>query len=401
MEQNIKLAREYVKKHFVKHGMCADICIHDKGDGNPHAHVMLTMRPFNEDSTWGDKQKKVYILDDDSNKIYDPIKRQYKCNKAQTTDWNEHTKTEEWREGWAAAVNYFLKQQGSSERIDHRSYERQGNGLIPTIHMGAAATQLERRGIRTERGNINRQIVDINRELRQLRARLKKVDDEIEKLIADEYAIENRNDDAPAQKSNFAEPLNLITCLTDMLRPENLTRTNKILSLKVVSSAVAYLQQHNITTLPQLQENVESLRNRHKEAKVKFDKTERRLNTLHKHIHHAENHRKYRKVYDEYNQQKPKKQEAFLKAHHEEITLYEAADKYLTAVLNGKPTAPLEAWKAEAGQLTAEKSKLERDVTRLKEDVRQVEIIKGSVTYILDRASVNEKSTTRTRGKDR
>ena len=78
-EQNIFLVREYVKRHFVNHGMCADIAIHDTGEGNPHAHVLLTMRPFNEDRTWGDKQKKVYHLDEDGNKIYDPIKRQYKC----------------------------------------------------------------------------------------------------------------------------------------------------------------------------------------------------------------------------------------------------------------------------------------------------------------------------------
>ena len=61
-EQNIYLVREYVKRYFVAQGMCADIAIHDTGGGNPHAHVLLTMRPFNEDKTWGDKQKKEYIL---------------------------------------------------------------------------------------------------------------------------------------------------------------------------------------------------------------------------------------------------------------------------------------------------------------------------------------------------
>jgi hypothetical protein len=95
--QSRSLARDYVKKNFVSAGMCADICIHDKKDGNPHAHVMLTMRPFNEDKSWGDKQKKVYILDSDGNKIYDPKTRQYKCNKVQTTDWNEQDKAEIWR----------------------------------------------------------------------------------------------------------------------------------------------------------------------------------------------------------------------------------------------------------------------------------------------------------------
>ena len=50
--------------------MYADFAIHDKNDGNPHAHIMLTMRPFNEDKTGGNKQKKEYILDKQGEKIY-------------------------------------------------------------------------------------------------------------------------------------------------------------------------------------------------------------------------------------------------------------------------------------------------------------------------------------------
>jgi ATP-dependent exoDNAse (exonuclease V) alpha subunit len=73
-QQNILLARRYVQEQFVSAGMCADLCIHDTGKGNPHAHIMLTMRPFNEDKTWGTKQKKEYILDESGGKIYDPKK---------------------------------------------------------------------------------------------------------------------------------------------------------------------------------------------------------------------------------------------------------------------------------------------------------------------------------------
>lgn len=115
-EQNISLAREYVSRHFVAAGMCADICIHDKQDGNPHAHIMLTMRPFEEDKTWGAKQKKEYILDPQGNKIYDPKKRSYKCKSIPATDWNEQTKAEEWRAAWADTVNRFLEQNNHAER---------------------------------------------------------------------------------------------------------------------------------------------------------------------------------------------------------------------------------------------------------------------------------------------
>jgi hypothetical protein len=73
-------------------------------------------------------------------------------------NWNDKTKAEEWRAAWANAVNVELRRRNVAERIDHRSYERRGIEQIPTIHMGVAATQMERKGIRTERGNNNRDI---------------------------------------------------------------------------------------------------------------------------------------------------------------------------------------------------------------------------------------------------
>ena len=144
-EQNISLVREYVNRHFVAAGMCADFAIHDKKDGNPHAHIMLTMRPFEQGGEWGAKQKKEYILDPQGNKIYDPKKRQYKCKSIPATDWNDQSRAEEWRAGWAELCNQFLERGNHAERIDHRSYERQGIDQIPTVHLGVAASQMEKK----------------------------------------------------------------------------------------------------------------------------------------------------------------------------------------------------------------------------------------------------------------
>jgi hypothetical protein len=155
--------------------MYADMCIHDKKDGNPHAHIMLTMRPFKENGEWGDKQKKEYILNPQGEKIYDPKKKQYKCKSVPTTDWNEQTKAEEWRAAWAEAVNAALERQKLTERVDHRSYERQGIEQIPTVHMGVAATQMERRGIATDRGDTNREIAAQNNLLRRILDKLKEL----------------------------------------------------------------------------------------------------------------------------------------------------------------------------------------------------------------------------------
>jgi len=68
-EQNIALAREYSQRQFVDKGMCADVCVHDKNDGNPHAHIMLTLRPFNANGTWAAKSRKEYVLDKNGERI--------------------------------------------------------------------------------------------------------------------------------------------------------------------------------------------------------------------------------------------------------------------------------------------------------------------------------------------
>ena len=91
-EQNISLIREYVQRTFVDAGMCADLCVHDKDGKNPHAHIMLTVRPIGVNGKWGGKQRKDYILDHDGNKIYDPKKRQYKCRSIPSTDWDKREK---------------------------------------------------------------------------------------------------------------------------------------------------------------------------------------------------------------------------------------------------------------------------------------------------------------------
>jgi len=148
LEQNINLVHQYVNENFVSRGMVADIAIHDKGDGNPHAHVLLTMRPFERDGTFGAKSRMEYILDDNGERIKLPSGR-YKTKKITTTDWDDRGNAEIWRKNWADTLNKYLKYYDHEQRVDHRSYERQGLEILPTIHLGAVAHALEQKGIRT------------------------------------------------------------------------------------------------------------------------------------------------------------------------------------------------------------------------------------------------------------
>lgn len=177
-EEQIKLVRDFAKENFVDNGMCVDFSIHDKEDGNPHAHIMLTTRPIEQDNSWGVKQKKEYILDKNGQKQYDKKKQTYKCKTVKTTNWDSKEFLQRSRESWAEKVNQELKKKSLPQRIDHRSLKEQGVDRVPTIHEGGAR-KLEKRGIKTDRGKINREIKTANGQMQTIDILTKQTQKEI------------------------------------------------------------------------------------------------------------------------------------------------------------------------------------------------------------------------------
>ena len=183
-----EVVRDYVQRNFVDKGMCADWAIHDsendKGQRNLHIHVMLTLRPLTEKGEWGAKQKKVYDLDENGERI--PVidkktgqqkvdkrnRKQWKCHTADSTDWNSKENAKMWRKDLADTINATNEQLGIALHWEHRSFKEQGIDREPTIHIGAVANALERKGIQTERGNINREIIKNNLLLEQAKEML-------------------------------------------------------------------------------------------------------------------------------------------------------------------------------------------------------------------------------------
>ena len=166
--QYADLIRDYCREFFVSKGMIADFAIHDKGDGNPHAHILLTMRAMDETGKWLPKSRKVYDLDENGERIRLASGR-WKSHKEDTVDWNDQKYAEIWRQGWADTANRYLEAIGSPERLDLRSYARQGIDKIPTVHMGPAVSQLEKKGIQTNIGNLNRDIKAANSLMQSIR----------------------------------------------------------------------------------------------------------------------------------------------------------------------------------------------------------------------------------------
>ena len=171
-KQYLSMIKEFCQEQFVSKGMIADFAIHDKGDGNPHAHILLTLRAVDEHGKWLTKSRKVYDLDENGERIRLPSGN-WKCHKENTVDWNDQKYAEIWRHSWETITNRYLEAAGRPERVDLRSFERQGIQRIPTVHLGPAAHQMEKRGVETFLGNLNRDIRAANSLMQSIRSTIR------------------------------------------------------------------------------------------------------------------------------------------------------------------------------------------------------------------------------------
>jgi len=179
LEQQKELVRDFAKE-LVDQGAIIDASFHYP-PGNPHAHLLMTMRALDKDGQWMAKQKKEYILDKNGQKQYDPIKKTYKCKTVKMTNWDDPETLKKWRENWEKAVNRHLERAGHETRIDHRSLEAQGIEREPQIHEGRARVIQKKetkrgRSVELDRSRINREIKERNAELKKQIAAIKKIE---------------------------------------------------------------------------------------------------------------------------------------------------------------------------------------------------------------------------------
>lgn len=368
-EKQINLVREYVKENFVKVGMCADIALHDKNDGNPHCHILLTMRPFNEDTTWGAKSKKEYILDKNGEKV--KLKNgNYKTRKINTTDWNEQDKAEEWRKAWADITNKYLEENSIQEKVEHRSYQRQGIEQIPTIHLGVSATQMEKKGIATDRGNINREIKHQNMILREISRRIKALLNWI-RGIGKEEKIETQN-----TKSTLPPKENLLSVFENLIRNNT---ENHNADLEKYIESYQFLKDKNIASLSELKESIVNLRDKNYKTTRALKDTEKRIDDNTKLIDQADKYLKHKDIYKAYTKLKKSKQEDFYNEHTAEIILFERAKKYLKEHLGESKALNISKWKSEVITLKKDKNSLYNQILEIREEVEQAESVRRCI----------------------
>ena len=251
LEENIALARQFLLENFVSRGMVVDFAVHqpDREDGgipNPHFHVLCPIRPIEQNGKWGLKQRRVYELDEDGNRIRDQ-NGEYVFSAVSTTDWGSPETLEHWRQTWAELCNAKFAEKGLDVRIDHRSYERQGVDLLPTVHEGATVRAMEKKGIRTEKGEFNRWIKATNAVIRDIKKKISLLFDWIAEAKA-ELATYPRTD-SRYLTNEMEDTTNRLACLMKekwgytKLVPLN---TKSVLNSSKVSDHHAILPTENV-----------------------------------------------------------------------------------------------------------------------------------------------------------
>ena len=228
-EEQIQLLQDFIKEQFVADGMCADAAIHDPypPGHNPHAHILLTVRPLDEKGKWQYKTEKEYLCVKDGEergftaaefkqaqadgwekqyqykvgkkKVYMapsaaqaqdyervskyPKSTKYGRQNPITERWNSDEQLVLWRAAWADVANRHLERTGHEERIDHRSHAERGLLERPTVHEGVVARAMEKKGIISDRCELNRQIKTDNALLRELRGQVKKLAQAVKNTI--------------------------------------------------------------------------------------------------------------------------------------------------------------------------------------------------------------------------
>lgn len=393
-EENKNLITDFIQKNFVSKGMIADLAIHqgnDEGNGNIHAHIMTTVRPLNQDGTWGAKSKKEYLLDEQGNKILGKNGKP-KTRKIELTDWNNKGNAEKWRESFAALCNQYLEKNNFEKRVDHRSFERQGKEEIPTIHIGASASALERKGIETDKGNINREIKKHNSLVKAIREKIAELTswiNDFSKALFEKY--EQHKQTRQDEIYNKAELFNLyeyISIYNDIQgeKTKNLSYYGQIkkgnTDLKRFVKAIYYMKDNNLKTIADLQEKISTLQSKNKKISQDIKTKTARVESLNKCFTYADIIKDNKQVFEEWNSKSLFK-DSFYNSHKDEIYKYKRARAILEKI-TGSSAIKSKDWQKEIQSLESEISKLNRQSQSIKEEYESINHIKYAVKTVND-----------------
>ncbi|RGN83112.1 conjugal transfer protein [Blautia obeum] len=373
--QYADLIRDYCREFFVSKGMIADFAIHDKGDGNPHAHILLTMRAMDETGKWLPKSRKVYDLDENGERIRLASGR-WKSHKEDTVDWNDQKYCEIWRHEWEVIQNRYLEANDRPERVDLRSYARQGLDVVPTVHEGAAVRQMEKRGIQTNIGNLNREIRAANRLMKSIRQLIHNLKGWITELG-------EKRKELLAQKAAEEATLlpNLLMKYMEIRKEERKDWTragqNRGTSqdLKAVSEALSYLRQKGLSTVEDLEAFLESSGKSAADYRNQMKPKEARSKVIDGILASRTDCKECKPVYEKYQKIFFKKTKEKFKQEHPEVARYEKAAAYLAKHPDDKDSTQKEL-QQEQEKLLSDIAELKVPLTEVQEDLKKLRDIR-------------------------
>ena len=373
MQENIALARQFLLENFVSRGMVVDFSVHspDKEDGgisNPHFHVMCPIRPIESDGSWGNKQRREYVLDEHGERVLDEAGNgNYVFNAVSTTDWGKPETLETWRQGWAETCNAKFAEKGLDCRIDHRSYERQGIEQIPTIHEGPSVRAMEAKGIRTDKGDLNRWIRKTNAMLREAKQKI--------------AALIGWMKDVKAELSNPQPPT-----LNDLLALHCANRNKgaysnkaKNANLQRYAEAFSFLQSKNLYTVDDLENTLHAMQNKIDTLKKSASAKQSRIKELDELFRMAQYYVDGKPVADKLRSIRFEKSRQKYKSEHDDTlrTFYMAERKMKPYFKDGK--LPITAWRREREQLEQEYRNIQSDLSPLHADAKKLWAIHYSI----------------------
>ena len=330
------LLTEFIKDNFVADGMCADVCIHDTDGHNPHAHIMVTVRPLDEKGKWQYKTEKEYLCVRDGEEMgftgaeFKQAQRegwekqyQYKVGRKKeymapsaaeaagyerasktpkstrfgrqnpiAARWNSEEQLVLWRSAWADVTNRYLERVGAEARIDHRSHAERGLLEQPTIHEGVTARAMEQQGFIADRCELNRQIKADNKLLRELRSTVEKIAKAVKNtvpaiaeametlrrnMLIFRYQILHTKANRRSIKNTLADVMPVLRQYSDLVgQIKTLSRERKgLLDEKKATSVLNILKQRELAKrIAQLSEDIEELRSEKAMILSRFDKTD-------------------------------------------------------------------------------------------------------------------------------
>ena len=394
VEENKNLITDFIQENFVSKGMIVDLAIHDesdKGNKNIHAHIMTTLRPINEKGQWQPKSKKEYILDKNGEKI--KLKSgNYKTRKVELTDWNDKGNAEKWRENFAALCNQYLEKNNLEKRVDHRSFERQGIEEIPTIHLGASASALERKGIETDKGNINREIKKHNSLVKAIKERITELTSwitDFSKALFERYEQykQTRQDeiDNKAELFNLYEYISIYNEIQgEKSRGLSPYASNKKMAadLSRFSKAIYYLRDNKLQTIADLQEKIFELAKQSKKISGDIQSNTQRIKDLNQCLICSDIIKENKEAYQEYKS-KTLFKDNFYNSHKKEIDKYLRARKTIEKFTE-KSVIKLNDWQKEISILEKGIQDLTKDKAKVQEEFKQIDHIKYAVKAVND-----------------